>query len=253
MLYVISDIHSHYEALMKIFEKLNFDSNKDVLILNGDMFDRGQYPIEMYNFCRNTAGVKCLLGNHELLQIEMIAKLFGMKRRLISYDAVEDCTNNGGLETFQAFERKQIDILDFYDWMCSLPVYKAVYLNGEKFIITHAGIPFGVCKWQDYIEGYKLDVESVLKRVTETDLGVYYTVWDRSLYQGCCAAIQYHFDSTIVIGHTPTQESNFMVDAREKLLCIDCGMGYNKHLACVCLDTMKVMYSDKLEWQSISK
>ena len=48
MTYAISDIHGCYEEYIKLLEKINF-SEDDTLYILGDICDRGEKPMEVYN------------------------------------------------------------------------------------------------------------------------------------------------------------------------------------------------------------
>ena len=52
--FVCSDIHSHYNELMTALNDAKFDINnpEHILIVLGDIFDRGDQSIEVYNFLR---------------------------------------------------------------------------------------------------------------------------------------------------------------------------------------------------------
>ena len=48
MTYAISDIHGCYEEYIKLLEKIGF-SEYDTLYILGDICDRGEKPMEIYN------------------------------------------------------------------------------------------------------------------------------------------------------------------------------------------------------------
>ena len=52
--FIVSDAHSFYEILIKELNKFGFDMNNQdhVLILCGDLFDRGSESIKIYNFIK---------------------------------------------------------------------------------------------------------------------------------------------------------------------------------------------------------
>ena len=45
--YVVSDIHNDTDRFKLLLEKINF-SKDDILIVAGDIFDRGDQPVELY-------------------------------------------------------------------------------------------------------------------------------------------------------------------------------------------------------------
>ena len=66
MTYAISDIHGCYEEYIKLLEKINFSEN-DTLYILGDICDRGEKPMEIYNDIMARDNVIPLFGNHEHL------------------------------------------------------------------------------------------------------------------------------------------------------------------------------------------
>ena len=83
--FICSDIHSHYNELMTALNEAKFDINnpEHILIVLGDIFDRGDQSIEVYNFLRGLPLSRrvLVLGNHESLLIELVRR-----RAVISTD-----------------------------------------------------------------------------------------------------------------------------------------------------------------------
>lgn len=97
--FVVSDIHSFFTALIKGLDQAGFDrNNKDhVLIVCGDIFDRGFETIEVYKFLRGLPKSRCILirGNHEDLYFDLLKKDYPD-----SYDY-----SNGTVRTFVAIAK----------------------------------------------------------------------------------------------------------------------------------------------------
>lgn len=105
--FFVSDIHSFYTPLIKALNKHGFDINNQdhVLVVLGDVFDRGNETLEVYNFLKSIPKERLILirGNHELLFIELLSKRFPE-----SYDF-----SNGTVRTFcqiAGFDEKYLDI-----------------------------------------------------------------------------------------------------------------------------------------------
>ena len=67
--YIISDIHGELKAFEKILKKINFSEDQDFLIVNGDVFDRGDHGVEILLMIKKLIEKGCatmLKGNHEL-------------------------------------------------------------------------------------------------------------------------------------------------------------------------------------------
>lgn len=77
--FVVSDIHSHYDELIKALNEAKFDINNDnhILISLGDVWDRGSQSILVMNFILSLLDKKrCILikGNHDDFIIDMIKR-----------------------------------------------------------------------------------------------------------------------------------------------------------------------------------
>ncbi|MCR4662207.1 MAG: metallophosphoesterase [Clostridia bacterium] len=80
--FVCSDIHGFFDEWMKSLSDAHFDvNNKDhILIILGDIFDRGYQAKNIYDFIRTLPKNRRILvrGNHELLLLSLV------KRRAVS-------------------------------------------------------------------------------------------------------------------------------------------------------------------------
>jgi len=78
--FVVSDIHSFAMELIEALNKAGFrKSNKEhVLIVCGDIFDRGTETMEVYKFLKSIPKKRCILikGNHESLYFDLLKKSF---------------------------------------------------------------------------------------------------------------------------------------------------------------------------------
>ena len=78
--FCVSDIHSFYTILIKALHKKGFDEhNQDhILIVLGDIFDRGNESLEVYEFLRSLPKERRILirGNHEYLLRDLVKKGF---------------------------------------------------------------------------------------------------------------------------------------------------------------------------------
>ena len=78
--FVCSDIHSFYDELMLALNEASFDinNNNHILIVLGDIFDRGDKTIEVYKFLRSIPEDRLILikGNHEQLLLDLIERKY---------------------------------------------------------------------------------------------------------------------------------------------------------------------------------
>lgn len=159
--FIASDVHSCYTALKEALKVSGYDINNEnhILILNGDLFDRSNETLELYNFIKSIPKERKILiqGNHELLFKELLeAELPG------HHDA-----HNGTLDTFcqiagvpvgsfdtiarggwptiaekDAWKKVQTKVKksEIAEWICNKENW-VDYYEFDKFIITHAFIP----------------------------------------------------------------------------------------------------------------
>ncbi len=175
-IFAIGDIHGRFDRLSSVFNKINFDAEKDFLILLGDYIDRGnenlhclQWAMKMSEF----KNVVVLRGNHE--QMMLYYYLMGNFESTIWLP-------NGG-----KFTKAEID-----DWckndpdflkkalkfIYERPLYHQMKINGKDYIFVHAGLKPGV----------------PLENQTEESL-----LWIRDEFYN-----DYDGDAEVVCGHTPT-------------------------------------------------
>lgn len=76
--FISSDIHSFYDEYIDALKKQKFDINnpEHILIILGDIFDRGEKSLEIYNFLKNLPKERRILirGNHEALLRELVQR-----------------------------------------------------------------------------------------------------------------------------------------------------------------------------------
>lgn len=103
--FVVSDIHSFYAPLKKALYKAGFrKTNKEhILIVCGDVFDRGEETMKVYQFLRSIPKNRCILvkGNHESLFEELLTKTYPD-----DYDF-----SNGTVKTFCAIAWEDEEVL----------------------------------------------------------------------------------------------------------------------------------------------
>lgn len=101
-LFVMSDIHSFYDAMMAALEKNGFDiSNEDHhIVVCGDLFDRGPDAIKTFEFMKDMGDrgrLTYVCGNHEELFYDCLNEI--QAHRWVSGHHI----GNGTLDTFIQF------------------------------------------------------------------------------------------------------------------------------------------------------
>lgn len=76
--FITSDLHSFYTPVKKSLDAVKYDSaNKEhTLVILGDIFDRGDETVALYNFLKSIPQERLILvkGNHEYLLDELLNK-----------------------------------------------------------------------------------------------------------------------------------------------------------------------------------
>lgn len=104
--FVVSDIHSCFSELKKSLDKVKFDRNnpEHMLIVCGDIFDRGEEAVETFNFLYSLNKKNCILikGNHEELYLNLLEKDFPENHDF----------SNGTVETFCQIANVNPDLMN---------------------------------------------------------------------------------------------------------------------------------------------
>ena len=214
--YVMSDLHGEYDKFIKMLTKISFSDN-DKLIIIGDIFDRGEKPLQILDYIINKDNIELLLGNHESMFIEAYNG-YGFKNWVY---------HNGGYTTFKALMKRGNKYMEMlYKYLEKLDIVKIV----NNYILVHAGFYMP--------NNYKdLTIDELLKCQSAD-----YNLWDRSWIDNPKKLDNY----TIITGHTPTL---LIGDGTPKInylngnICIDCGATFDGgKLACLRLEDLQEFY-----------
>ena len=69
---VISDVHGEYDKMIAALDAVQFDKEKDMLISNGDLIDRGPKVMECIRYVLNCPHHLIILGNHEYMFLDTL-------------------------------------------------------------------------------------------------------------------------------------------------------------------------------------
>ena len=139
--FVTSDIHGYASVLKESLKEKGFDKRNPnhILIVCGDVFDRGTEPLEVYKFLKSIPKKRCILikGNHESLYFDLLKKKFPE-----SHDF-----SNGTVRTFCQIAAKETKRPEFISLEYDLrkPIYYEQYRNsfieiekdGKKYILDN--------------------------------------------------------------------------------------------------------------------
>ena len=223
-LFVVSDIHGHYDELISSLESAGFDENNEnhLLIVCGDIFDRGLDSLEVYKYLRRLSSKNkaiILRGNHDTMFTEFLKGedswfnfiYNGMKTTFDSFlertmsfesfiyiDLGLDMTDLDEKELdkiwnkYQDMTRKYI--LDnnegILEWFSSLPDY----YETKNYIFTHGGIDVTVKDWHKP-RYYPINTYKYIKWDALT--------WDDGSFFGKEIT---NTDKKVVIGHFGTEQ-----------------------------------------------
>lgn len=128
MTYVCSDIHGEYELFLRLLDKIRF-SDCDEMIICGDVIDKGNASVHLLKLFLKYKNFLLLIGNHEYDFLKFYREL--MMQEFSDYEKV--------LKRLQAYFPADGNLLewDIMDRLECLPFY----IEREKFICVHSGIP----------------------------------------------------------------------------------------------------------------
>ena len=214
--YVVSDIHNDADGFKELLRQIGFTS-EDILIINGDVFDRGEKPVELYFEILKYPNIYMIQGNHDVwVAREILGKYAGEKvGQYLSYNTVS------------ILEQRltPVDMINLANWIKEKPYYINLTLDGKKYQIAHA---------QTYLTPERL--------------------WDKSKiymgddhYEDFIRGLEEHDEFISVVGHTATEDKRIWVSESGKTIRIDCGAGYqcyncSGNLGAIRLNDMEEFY-----------
>lgn len=231
MTYAMSDIHGEYEKYAEMLKKIEF-SDDDTLYILGDVVDRGERPIDVLLDMMGRANVFPIIGNHELMAIELLR---GLMVEITEENASTQIDGtflgnlvhwqmNGGDTTMREIKKLPADEREYVlEYLEEFVPYEFVEVGARKFLLVHSGL--GNFSPDKSIDDYSLGELTG----TRPDYNKKYFKDD---------------DVFIVCGHTPTLAitGKPLIYKKQNNICIDCGATFDGKLACLCLDTMEEFY-----------
>jgi serine/threonine protein phosphatase 1 len=228
----ISDIHGESRSLLALLKVCDYDPNNDLLVIVGDMLDRGRENLETLAICQKLQqqGAIVLKGNHERFAQDSIVEMLTTEnwRTQPSEDLYNWYMYHGGYSTFQEIKNLPPEGLEhILQFIRSLPFY---YTTG-RYIFAHAGA----------------DTTKSIENNEEND-----TIWMDESFPFCPA---YH-DKMLIFGHVPTwnlspynpkfnkrKQAKIWYDKVYKdKIGIDCGSCFGGRLAALEIPTYREFY-----------
>ena len=140
------DVHGNYSQLQKQLSEVSFCSGVDILVLTGDIIDRGKENEEMIEFVTCTPGVYSVLGNHESMFLNAVHDE--------SVRSVYTEPRMGG-SWIESFSQKELEDMATLIESC-MSVAITIELNEYRIGVIHASAP---TNWDDVVSLNPEDVE----------------------------------------------------------------------------------------------
>ena len=230
-IFVISDLHGQYDLFLKLLEKINL-KREDLLVIMGDICDRGEKSYEIYMKCMKMMklgyNLKFILGNHEDMLLEDLENDYPLR-----YETEFSIYRNSKYFNKKSMEEwyeenffKEIKWL--VKWLKNCPLI----ISGNESIFVHAG----------------LDLQTKLeKQERETVLWTREEFWiDEE------SVLEEYRSKNIYFGHTPNINGRIS-EKTDKIWDIDCGAFFTHFLGCVEVKSKEKIYVFENEFIQFSE
>jgi serine/threonine protein phosphatase 1 len=231
MTYVVSNLHGHFEEYKTLLRTIQFNADRDVLYVLGDIVDYGPASMELIEDMSYRLNVYPIAGEHDFTAVRMLVgyeKMQAAMKEGKSPDPTfaEELTawiRDGGEPTLSAYRALDKDMQEgVIDYLSDMPLYEEVTVAGKSYLLLHQGI-------YDFTPNLDLD------ELEPSDF------FEESLDP----TEKYFDDKTVIVGHTPTTEGNGGADRifyGNNSIFIDCGLGRGGRLGCLRLEDGKEFY-----------
>ena len=219
-IFVMSDIHGQYELFLKMLDKIKL-KRKDLLVIIGDICDRGKKSYEIYMKCIKMIklgyNLKFILGNHEDMLLEDLENDYPIR-----YETEYSVFRNS-----KYFENKDMkdwheeNFLEEIEWLVKWLKNCSLIISGNENIFVHAG----------------LDLKKVLeKQEKETVLWTREEFWIMENVE-----LEEYKGKNIYFGHTPNINGRISKKT-DRIKGIDCGAFFTHFLGCLEVKSQKEIY-----------
>ena len=219
-IFVMSDIHGQYELFLKMLDKIKL-KRKDLLVIIGDICDRGKKSYEIYMKCMKMIklgyNLKFILGNHEDMLLEDLENDYPIR-----YETEYSVFRNS-----KYFENKDMkdwheeNFLEEIEWLVKWLKNCPLIIYGNENIFVHAG----------------LDLKKVLeKQEKETVLWTREEFWLMENVE-----LEEYKGKNIYFGHTPNINGRISKKT-DRIKGIDCGAFFTHFLGCIEVKSQEEIY-----------
>ena len=219
-IFVMSDIHGQYELFLKMLDKIGL-KREDLLVIIGDICDRGKKSYEIYMKCMKMIklgyNLKFILGNHEDMLLEDLENDYPIR-----YETEYSVFRNS-----KYFENKDMkdwheeNFLEEIEWLVKWLKNCPLIISGNENIFVHAG----------------LDLKKVLeKQEKETVLWTREEFWLMENVE-----LEEYTGKNIYFGHTPNINGRISKKT-DRIKGIDCGAFFTHFLGCIEIKSQEEIY-----------
>ena len=219
-IFVMSDIHGQYELFLKMLDKIKL-KREDLLVIIGDICDRGKKSYEIYIKCMKMIklgyNLKFILGNHEDMLLEDLENDYPIR-----YETEYSVFRNS-----KYFENKDMkdwheeNFLEEIEWLVKWLKNCPLVISGNENIFVHAG----------------LDLNKVLeKQEKETVLWTREEFWLMENVE-----LEEYKGKNIYFGHTPNINGRISKKT-DRIKGIDCGAFFTHFLGCIEVKSQEEIY-----------
>ena len=219
-IFVMSDIHGQYDLFLKMLDKIKL-KREDLLVIIGDICDRGKKSYEIYMKCIKMIklgyNLKFILGNHEDMLLEDLENDYPIR-----YETEYSVFRNS-----KYFENKDMkdwheeNFLEEIEWLVKWLKNCPLIISGNENIFVHAG----------------LDLNKVLeKQEKETVLWTREEFWLMENVE-----LEEYKGKNIYFGHTPNINGRISKKT-DRIKGIDCGAFFTHFLGCIEVKSQEEIY-----------
>ena len=219
-IFVMSDIHGQYDLFLKMLDRIDL-KREDLLVIIGDICDRGKKSYEIYMKCMKMRklgyNLKFILGNHEDMLLEDLENDYPIR-----YETEYSVFRNS-----KYFENKDMkdwheeNFLEEIEWLVKWLKNCPLIISGNENIFVHAGL--------DLKKGLE-------KQEKETVLWIREEFWLMENVE-----LEEYKGKNIYFGHTPNINGRIS-KKNDRIKGIDCGAFFTHFLGCIEIKSQEEIY-----------
>ena len=250
--YIVGDIHGCFSEWITLKNRIEAEDEKAKFILVGDIIDRGNETTKMIDWAMSNITLdgkyQMIMGNHEFERIISWERFYEPIRKLCKNDMID--TKYIALDRYNfaeilSKEGKTWQYMEnFLNWCKKLPYYKDIVVNGIRFIIVHANLPYSIIDWSTHELREPRTFKEKDYITFDRECGDFDKIPNAVLVHGHNASVfpdSFHFSLDI------TEDDLGKIIYMSNRINIDCGLVYKQYgkpgnLAAIRLDDLKEYY-----------